>query len=142
MKLDRHFATMVLVIGMTQVSCNKKAPPTAETSSFRAGQSVAARWKGGSMYWSGKITTCAGSKCDIVYDDGDRETVDQANILPMSATLNVGDKVIATWIAASMYPGTITKKSASAYTINWDDGSPSKEVPFEKVAKAPSAAKP
>ena len=133
---------MVLVIGMTQVSCNKKASQTAETSSFGAGQRVAAKWKGGSTYWSGKITACAGSKCDIVYDDGDRETVDEANILRTSATLNVGDKVIATWVAASMYPGTIAKKSASAYTINWDDGSPPKEVPFEKVAKAPSPAKP
>ena len=42
---------------------------------WRVGSSVQCRWKGGTEWYSGKITAAAadGVNIDVLYDDGDRE---------------------------------------------------------------------
>ena len=149
-------ATLSLISGCHKKSESMEPPPAAAASAnssspstktgFREGQFVAARWHGAG-YWGAKIAAIKDGQYDVVYGDGDKGSVTASELLPTSADLSVGDRVLAVWQGAQMYPGKISKKGSLAYTVEWEDGSSPSDVTFDKAAKAPAdlpakAAKP
>lgn len=50
-----------------------------------------------------------------------------------SANVEVGDKVVAEWVADSYYSGVITAVGDSSATVKWDDGSAPSDVSLLRI---------
>ena len=133
MKISKTISTIILAFTvMTGVfSCKNASDP------FQVGTAVAAKWSDGS-YWTAKITSVAGDKYGIVYDDGTKGDVVKADLkaLTPQADLKKGDAVWAVWTSNSkMYQGTIDELKPEGAMVKWNDGSSISMVPFGKIAK-------
>ncbi|OGL88706.1 hypothetical protein A3H75_00500 [Candidatus Uhrbacteria bacterium RIFCSPLOWO2_02_FULL_51_9] len=52
-----------------------------------------------------------------------------------SASVKVGDKVIAEWVTDTYYKGVVTAVGANSATIKWDDGSVPSDVILMRITK-------
>lgn len=95
----------------------------------KVGDSVAAVWSDGN-YYVGTVTGVSDGKVDVLYEDGDKLAVPTAKVRVLGAKTDfkVGDRVIAAWKTAQMFPGVITAVSEIACTVKWDDGDAPMEV--------------
>jgi hypothetical protein len=89
----------------------------------RPGDRVAALWRGGAYYLA-TVTAVEGGEYAVLYDDGDKGAVAAAGLIrvPAVADFKVGDRVLACWKTAQMFPGVITSKGEFTYTVKWSDG--------------------
>lgn len=87
------------------------------------GHPVAARWSDG-KYYTGSVLATNGANFKVLFDDGDKLTVDAAHVFALreNGNFEVGDHVLAGWKGARMFPGTVTAVTAAACRIKWDDG--------------------
>ncbi len=113
---------------------------TAHTLTFaddaKPGDKVAAKWSDGRHYLA-TVTAAGGGRFDVLYDDGDKATVGAADLIRISrdADFAIGDKVLAAWNGAGMFPGTVTAKTEFTVTVKWDDGDAPLEVARDRVVK-------
>lgn len=100
----------------------------------RPGDKVAAKWSDGRHYLA-TVTAARGGQFDVLYDDGDKGTVgaDALIRVPLNANFAVGDRVLAAWQGAGMFPGMVTAKTEFAVTVKWDDGDAPVEVARDRV---------
>jgi len=107
----------------------------------RPGDKVAARWTDGGYYLA-TITGAGGGGVEVLYDDGDKGTVNTADVMRASRTanINVGDHVLAAWRDARMYPGVVTAKTEFTVTVQWDDGDKPLEVARDRAVLLPREA--
>jgi hypothetical protein len=119
-------------------------PVAKSTTTFKAGDKVKAKWKGGSYYTGTIATVNADGTYNIDYDDGDKESnVMSANIMLLETeakapvTYKVGDKVKAQWQGGTVFfNGTIaTVNTDGTYNIDYDDGDKESNVPASKIEK-------
>ena len=126
---------VVLKAGIAQA-----APAAAPAGALAVGTSVAAKWGASSFY----IATIAGVDADgkylVNYGDGDKGAVAGLDIVRVDANrdIPVGARVLACWVSAAMYPGTITARTGNRFTVKWDDGSTPSEVAREKIVPLPA----
>ncbi|MBI4098425.1 MAG: hypothetical protein HY437_00115 [Candidatus Magasanikbacteria bacterium] len=52
-----------------------------------------------------------------------------------SASVKVGDKVVAEWVTDSYYRGVVTAVGTDSATIKWDDGSAPSDVILMRITK-------
>ncbi len=85
------------------------------------GDWVLARFKGGQFWFPGVIQAVSGDRITVAYDDGDRETLNVANVRPY--TWAIGTRVECNFKGAgTWYPGVIASLAGGAVGINYDDG--------------------
>lgn len=111
---------------------------TALAADPKVGDSVAAPWsndKGQSAFFMATITGISGDKADLLYEDGDKLTVPLSTVRVLSAetAFNVGDKVVAAWKGAQMFPGVVTAVGELTCTVKWDDGDTPLEVKKSRI---------
>ena len=107
---------------------------TAFADDAGPGDKVAARWTDGGYYLA-TVTAASGGQCEVLYDDGDKGTVGTAEVIRVSRNANfaVGDRVLAAWKSARMFPGTVTAKTEFTVTVKWEDGDEPLEVARDRV---------
>ncbi len=116
---------------------------TAHSGTFadeaKPGDKVAAKWSDGGHYLA-TVTAVSGGQLAVLFDDGDKGTVGAADLLRVSRNANfaTGDRVLAAWKSARMFPGTVTAKTEFTVTVKWEDGDEPLEVPREKIAPLPA----
>ena len=103
----------------------------------KVGDTVAAKWSDGGFY-VGTVTGISGASANVLFDDGDKQTVPLAETMVLSkdADFKVGDHVIAAWKGAKMFPGVLTVVSVATCTVKWDDGDAPIEVAKGRMALA------
>ncbi|RBP48090.1 uncharacterized protein DUF4537 [Roseimicrobium gellanilyticum] len=110
-------------------------------TTFNVGEHVAAQWRD-SRYYPGVVTEVRGSQCLIKWDDGDEPLFvlqEHIRALPNtpSASLNVGDHVLASWKDGHKYPGVIAEVRGDSCLIRWDDGDEPLFVAKDKILPFP-----
>lgn len=119
----------------------------SQSADFRTGDTIEARYKGGSKYFKGKIKRVhpGGQHYDILYDDGDRESrvskhlirkaphgrhPQQKSEIP-SKKYTVGQAVEARYKGGRrFYTGTVSRVYPNnTYDIKYDDGALERRVP-------------
>ncbi|QIF01372.1 DUF4537 domain-containing protein [Roseimicrobium sp. ORNL1] len=120
---------------------DKAVAATTAATAFNVGDHVTAMWRD-SRYYPGIVTEVRGSQCLIKWDDGDEPLfVLQEHIRSLSnapsASLNVGDHVLATWKDGHKYPGVIAEARGDLFLIRWDDGDEPMLVAKDKILPFP-----
>ena len=111
---------------------------TAHSGTFadeaKPGDKVAAKWSDGGHYLA-TVTAVSGGQLAVLFDDGDKATVGAADLLRVSRNANfaAGDRVLAAWKIARMFPGTVTAKTEFTVTVKWEDGDEPLEVARDRV---------
>ena len=121
------FILLILMVGA--LSCKK-------SGKFKIGESVAAKWSDDNYYLA-VIKTANGGMYEVDYADGDKGSVQEADILKIDPNISLatGDKVIAVWTTARFYSGVIEEVKSGSAIVKWDDGSEPSEVMFGKIVK-------
>ena len=104
------------------------------------GTSVAAKWGSLGSFYIATITGGAeGGKFRVEYGDGDKGDVATSDMVPVDAIreIPIGAHVLACWLGAGMFSGTVTARTGNNYTVKWDDGDAPREVAREKIAPLP-----
>lgn len=104
-------------------------------SKFTPDTVVYAEWVKNGWY-HGKI----GAECEkgftINFDDGDVKCCTEkeivADVVPDSAAVKQGSRVLAQWSDGKFYPGTVSGIESGEYSINFDDGDKGK-VTIDKL---------
>jgi hypothetical protein len=115
---------------------------TAFAGDPKVGDSVAAPWsndKGQTAFFMATITGISGDKADLLYEDGDKLTVPLASVKVLAAdtAFKVGDRVMAAWKGAQMFPGVVTAVTDLTCTVKWEDGDAPLEVKKSRIFLAP-----
>ncbi len=85
------------------------------------GDWVLARYKGGQFWFPGIIQAVNGERVTVAYDDGDRETLNLANVRPYNWA--IGTRVECNFKGAgTWFPGVIASLSGGNVGIDYDDG--------------------
>jgi len=108
----------------------------AATATFKAGEKVMGRWKGGSRWYPGKITKVSGDEVYMHYDDGSDEVLPPLNVAHLNqpnSTIAVGQGVLAKWSDNNYYSGTVKSFDDSTVTVKWNDGSTPSKLPYSSV---------
>lgn len=86
------------------------------------GDRVLARWTKEKDWWyPGVVVGSQGSMVEVVFDDGDRATVNLDETRPLQVP--AGKRVYCRWKGgAQYYPGQVRDSVGSAITIDYDDG--------------------
>lgn len=130
----------------SEVTRDRMAMPRREAAAavpaggLAIGTSVAAKWGAGSYYIATITGGAEGGKFHVEYGDGDTGDVVAGDMVPVDAKreIPIGAPVLACWIGAGMFPGTVTARTGNNYTVKWDDGDAPREVPREKIAPLPN----
>ncbi len=101
------------------------------------GRRVAAKWTDDG-YYLGTVTGVKKSRYKVLFEDGDRLTVDAANVVALSelATFQEGDRVLAAWKGVRLFPGVVVEVHPKACLIRWDDGDEPLLVSKDKMMAA------
>lgn len=127
----------LLIIALVASSLASLGSAYAGDKNIRVGSRVAAKWVDG-QYYLGTITRIA-TKVLVEYDDGDKRKVPVADVFPIAkgATFQVGDRVLALWKRAAMFPGVVSEVRANECLVKWDDGDRPKLVTKSKMLHWP-----
>lgn len=103
----------------------------------KAGDSVAAIWKDG-KYYVATVTAVKDGKASLLYEDGDKLEVplQKVHVFADQPQFEVGDKVIAAWKGAQMFPGTISAVQELTCTVKWADGDKPLDVKKSRIVHA------
>lgn len=72
-------------------------------------------------WYPGTIVSTNGDAFEVQYDDGDRTTLNSAQIKPLQIT--VGSRVYGRWKGgAQYYPGKVSIAAGEAIHIDYEDG--------------------
>jgi hypothetical protein len=106
--------------------------------SINTGDSVAAMWSDGN-YYIGTVKSGKGESFHILFEDGDKLTVNAAKIFVIHADneLHVGDHVMAVWKEARMFPGVVLAVGHETCLVKWDDGETPMEVGKWRMVRWP-----
>lgn len=131
----------------SEVARDRMAMPRREAAAaefaprLTIGTSVAAKWGASGSFFIATITgEGEGGKYRVEYGDGDKGDVAAGDMVPVDAKREIPIRapVLACWLGAGMFPGTVTALTGNNYTVKWDDGSAPREVPREKIAPLPN----
>jgi len=120
------------------VSGHIAAAPIPNPATYSGGDTIVAPYSNG-HYYLATIFMREDNKLGVTYaDDGTHGMVWEEDCRPtQNLTFVVGDEVYAVWTTGRLYSGTITAVDGSTnpvmYTVKWDDGSPSSQVPKCKI---------
>ena len=92
-------------------------------ANYERGQWVLGRYKGGDFFFPGVVQEAVGGLVTIGYDDGDRETLPEAQVKPYDWA--AGSRVHAIWSGnGQWYDATIVEadSNGSNLTVRLDDG--------------------
>jgi hypothetical protein len=123
------------------ITADRARPPTppefeaAAPAAPKKGDHVAARWR--KQWWRAEVLEVEEKTIRVLHEDGSKARVTKEELIlsARASELQVGDRVLACWKDAQMYPGTIEKKGEKACTVRWEDGSELSEVAVGKIAK-------
>lgn len=124
---------LLLAVLLVAIACPAQADPKPRIA---VGDSVAAQWSDGN-YYVGTVTAINGAKFKILYEDGDRKTVDAAQVFELrdDRPFAVGDRVLAAWKGAQMFPGVIVAVNTVTCRVKWDDGDAPMEVKKSRMIR-------
>jgi hypothetical protein len=110
----------IFVAFMFLVMSGLFAAPAA-AKEWKAGDRVMAHWKIEKYWYPGRIQEVRGGQYVVVFDDGDKQLTDAADIGPEE--IKVGDKVYGNFKrAGKYYPGKVTSRTGEQIHIKYDDG--------------------
>jgi hypothetical protein len=85
------------------------------------GDWVLARFKRGNHWYPGIIQSISGDRVTVAYDDGDRETLNLADVRPYNWA--IGTRVECNFKGqGKWFPGVIASLAGGTVGINYDDG--------------------
>ena len=92
---------------------------------WEVGARIDARYRGGDVWYPGKVDAVRDCLHNISYDDGDFEAFLVRDLLRsyVAPRFAVGDRVEARWLGkGAYYPGRITKVWGNTFDVVFDDG--------------------
>jgi len=118
---------------------------------LRVDDRIEGNWKGYGTWYPGKIVSIEGNKYNILYDDGDTETITDLTRLikegskdrrcsnPLSSTFETGTSVLARWRGKALwYPATVTSfTDKGRYVVRYNDDE--EETLMASQVKLPSS---
>jgi len=115
--------------------------PVQVAGKLPVGTPVAAKWDRNpfniSMFYLARIASVDSSgQYFVEYGDGETGLVSQQDVVRVNPAqdLPIGTHVLACWRGAAMFPGTVTARRETLYTIRWDDGDTPQDVAREQIA--------
>jgi hypothetical protein len=119
------FSLLIAVLLFTGAGLTQAAPKDR----IDKGTKVAARWTDG-WYYVGTVTGEGEKKFHVLFEDGDTHWVLPEHIFTLRADrkFEVGDRVLAAWKTAQMFPGVVTAVNPSNCRVKWDDGDTPSDV--------------
>jgi hypothetical protein len=119
--VGRQIGMTMKILGSVAAAACMVASGLCGAQAQTQGDWVLARYKGGAYWYPGVIQSVTGDRISVAYDDGDRETLNLADVRPY--TWAIGTRVECNFQGAGKwYPGVIASLAGESVGINYDDG--------------------